>query len=65
MSVCLCLCVCACVSSQIYSMREAHDELSHLLRKEEAASLGCQEVFAPFVNINSLQVRVLVCVCIV
>ena len=41
---------------QIYRIRETHEELSKLLRFDEAQSLGIGEVFAPFARVAALQV---------
>lgn len=48
---------CSCSDcSQIYRIRETHEELSKLLRAEEAQSLGVTDVFAPFARVPALQV---------
>lgn len=50
--------------TQIYNMREMVDELAKLVGREEAGSLGVQQVFAPFQGLQALQVwlyRVGVC----
>ncbi|KAG1663699.1 hypothetical protein FOA52_013267 [Chlamydomonas sp. UWO 241] len=41
---------------EVYRIRETHDELSKLMRPEEAASLGLSEVFAPLMRVHALQV---------
>ena len=41
---------------QIFRIRETHEELSKLLRSDEAQSLGIGEVFAPFARVPALQV---------
>ena len=42
--------------AQIFRIRETHEELSKLLRSDEAQSLGIGEVFVPFARVPALQV---------
>eukprot|EP00955_Chlamydomonas_euryale_P016476 176220-Chlamydomonas_euryale.AAC.5 len=41
---------------EVYRIRETHDELSKLMRPEEAASLGLSTVFEPLMRVPALQV---------
>ena len=41
---------------QVYNMREMGEELSKLLGRDEANSLGVQQVFVPFNGLHALQV---------
>jgi dynein heavy chain 2 len=41
---------------EVYRIRETHEELSRLMRPDEAQSLGVTDVFKPFSKVNALQV---------